>query len=291
MEQPHRDRLVDGGDLPLRSALGEGWRRVHGVALEERLLAFGVVRMLAGQHLVDDDAEGVEVGGLVHRRHSEGGLRGHEPHGAEDHALGRERHRLGLVGVVVGSSSATARLLVELTHRHLREAEVDELDPVRGLGADHHVARIEVAVDDVEVVDRVQPFGDLARDVDGALERDRAPLHEGLEVDAVDELADEVVAPVGVLAEVGGTGDVPMRGVRADHRFALEARHQLGQAFGLRVEQLDGDVFVQVDVLTGEDGAHSPHGQDALDSIALGDDVTDESFGALLCPQRSRAPR
>jgi hypothetical protein len=106
-------------------------RQVERVRLDER--------RVAGEQLEQDAAEGVEVGGLGHRRRAEL-LRGHVAGGADrDAAAGHP----GLVGVVDDPA----------------HAEVEHLDPAAA--QQHDVRRLEVAVDDVDGVRGGQPVGDL----------------------------------------------------------------------------------------------------------------------------------
>jgi hypothetical protein len=103
-----------------------------------------VIRRLAGQHLVEQRAERVHVGALVHRLPARL-LRGHVAGRAQHRALPRERAIHGERVVALGLRRALARraqVLGETPVDHHRLAE----------GADQHVGRLEIAVDDAFAV-------------------------------------------------------------------------------------------------------------------------------------------
>jgi hypothetical protein len=64
--------------------------------------------------------------------------------------------------------------------------------------------------------------------------------------------------------------------VRRCHRFALEARDDLGQAAHLRVEHLDREPLVHVRVLALVDRAHSAFADEAHHFVALAEHRPDE---------------
>ena len=128
----------------------------HGVAGEERT---------AGEHLVEQDAEGPDVGALVDRLAARL-LRRHVGGGAEDEP-GRgpgvgEGGRLRQVPARPAARSVAAP--------GLRETEVEDLD--LALRRQLHVRGLQVAVDDALLVGFFQGLGDLLREADRFVERD-----------------------------------------------------------------------------------------------------------------------
>ena len=108
-------------------------------------------RAPASEHLVQQRAEREDVRAVIHRLAFR--LLGrHVGHGAEDGALGGLRD----------SRPASSRVAVEALERRrhqLREAEIEHFDDARV--GDHHVARLEIAVDDAGRVGGGQRIGDL----------------------------------------------------------------------------------------------------------------------------------
>ena len=150
--------------------------------LEDDLeVVLALERRAAGEHLVDEDAERVDVAPRV--GHVPRLLRRHVLGAAEEHAVLGD---LGIPGLPVGDQE------------RLHQAEVEDLDHVVvGLVQQHHVRRLEVAVNDAELVRLTQRPADLLGDVEnpppgkGLVVRQhlcqRLPLHvlHGDEVDAV----------------------------------------------------------------------------------------------------------
>ena len=112
-------------------------------------VAFGVEGRLAGEHLVEESAEGVEVGASVEL--GGGGsaplLGGGVGHGEQSSA-----------GAGVGGAG--------LLGGH--DAEVGDLGkPCGGVALQENVFRLDVAVDHAFGVGRAEAFGDLAGDGEG----------------------------------------------------------------------------------------------------------------------------
>ena len=145
----------------------------------------------AGQALVGDDAEGVDVGGGGDL-HALRLLRGEVLGGADDHAGAGER------GGVAG----------------LGDAEVGQLH--HAVGPDHEVAGLDVAVHHPGPVRGGQPVGGLAEHVQRPVDRELALLVQDRDQRlALDELHDEegqllVAGVVDGLAVVVDRGDVRM---------------------------------------------------------------------------------
>ena len=117
----------------------------------------GVEGELAGDHLVENDACGVDIGPDVHTA-SLGLLGRHVVRGAHDHA------GAGHGGEIGGSGNA----------------EVGELGG--SIGNDENILRLDVPVDDAVLMGALKPQADLIGDVDGAVDRELAlSLNEAVE--------------------------------------------------------------------------------------------------------------
>ena len=111
----------------------------------------------------------------------------------------------------------------------LDQPEVEHLDEIeRGAGpADHHVRRLDVAVDQAVRVRVLQRGADLAQDVDDPLRRQRPVLpDQGVEVEPVEQLHHVVQPAVLGDAEIVELHRVRRRERGGGARLALEAPHQ-----------------------------------------------------------------
>jgi len=160
-------------------------------------------RVLAGRELVQEKAQGVEVGAAVRRQVREAFGRGVE-HGADEHAGMREAQRL------VGDE---------------RHPEVHQLDvPV---GGDEHVLRLDVPVEDARSVDGGERAGDLAAGVETEVLGDVPKLVQELPKRLpLDELHREVEGGLAIdlgLAGVEGAHHVLVADATARLHLPLEA--------------------------------------------------------------------
>ena len=112
-------------------------------------------------------------------------------------------------------------------------------------GRELHVRGLEVAVDDALAVGLLERLGDLLRDLEGLVDRDRPAREPLLEVLALDELEGEEGLPVGLLEAVDG-GDVRVVEGGEEVGLALEAREPLGVLRHLGRQDLDRDVAAEV---------------------------------------------
>src|SRR2546425_892942 len=106
-------------------------------------------RRPAGQHLVDDDSERIQISAAV-----------------DFLACGEKAELLGRrIAQLADKDSGARRCVVALIH--LRDAEVDELDALVGLFAarDHQVLGADVAMDDARPVDGIDPADGFEKDV------------------------------------------------------------------------------------------------------------------------------
>ncbi len=212
-----------------------------------------LVRRAAGQHLVQHDAEGEQVGAPVNPL-----------------ALRQEAQVLGRRVLPLPDEHPGAR--DGAVHRlRLRDAEVDDLHPERArrLLEDHDVLGADVAVDDASLVDRLQAVERLDRDVDGdpRLQPALAP-DQGREVRALDVLPHHVEGVVRELGEVVEDRHVLVLDARRQLRFPEEALVQRLVLHQVRPHRLDDADRAQARVQHLVDLAH-PAAAETLDDPVL----------------------
>ena len=208
-------------------------------------------RQLAGQHLEQDDAGGVEIGALVERLAQR--LLGRDVVRRTDHASRQRRAR----GVLVIQPA--------------RQAEVGELH--RSIGGNQHVLGLDVAMDGLHGVQRLEPDQHLSRDVHGVGGREPSvPRQELAERFAVDQLHGQKNRSA-VAAEVEDADEMAAERVaRHVHLAAQPRQRRRRDAFG--PENLDGDVALQLAVVRAVDGSVSAAAEQRGDLIAAGDDAS-----------------
>ena len=138
-------------------------------------------------------------------------------------------------------------------HR-LRQPEVEHLDD--SVRADLDVGRLEVAVDDPVLVRRFERLGDLFRDRQRLLERDRPVRDARREVLAVDELHHERLLAARLL-EAEHRRDVRMVKLGQKLRLQREPLQTLDVLDKRRGEHLDRDVAIQPRIARAVDFSHS----------------------------------
>ncbi len=228
--------LPDGGRVALQS--GDGDRPVGGAGEGH----------LAGQALVQHEAERVEVGPTVER----------EPeHLLRRQVLGRAHHH------VLGREVLVASL------DRLGDAEVRQLDPA--LRRHQHVARLDVAVDEAGLVGVRQRGGhrpsDDERLVDAQATRlveqrpQRPPRHELHDDGGPPGLLDRVVDADDVRVVEAGGGD----GLPAE---PLDHDRVVGQR---RLQQLDRDLTIEDRVGRHPHLAHAAVSQSPVEAVPLGE--------------------
>ena len=228
-------RLADGRvGLPLPRWDG----RLVDVAGEHFHRARSVERQVARGHLEEDHAQRVEVAAFVQGA-ARGLLRRHVLRSAADHVVPRQP---GLLGIDWPDDSV-ARQRRHVRPENFGDAEIEHLDVV-GLVApllDHHVLRLQVAVDDVIDMRFAQRRADLRHDVAEPLLGERPVVaQDEAQVLSLHVLHDDVERPVVFQpAEVEHLDDVRMVESAGRLRLALEASHQRRILEQLRLEHLE----------------------------------------------------
>jgi hypothetical protein len=145
------------------------------------------------------------------------------------------------------------------------EAGQAEVEQLGSLPRQHHVPRLQVAVDEARAVGLVEGIGDLDGVAKQLLGRQRPPLEtlgQGLPLEV---LHDQVVGP-GLVADVVEGTDVGVGEGRDGPRLALEALAQLRALREVRGQDLEGHRALEAGVAGPVDLAHAsgPEGADDL---------------------------
>ena len=209
----------------------------------DRHLVLPPERDLAGEHLVEHDAERVQVR-----------LAGH---GTAEGLLGRD---------VVGRAEDPAVRGESLLVQCAGDPEVGDLG--RALLVDQDVLGLDVTVDDVTGMRHPEGASDLDR-VRDRLGRGQAagaadPLLERLALDVLEH----DVRPAVVLSVVDHPDDVRMRQLRHRPRLPAEALELVGVGGDLAVHQLDRDLALQRLVGGPVDRRHPACPDPGLESVA-----------------------
>ena len=158
-----------------------------------------------------------------------------------------------MVPCAVIAASASAPVAVDCTAaRGLRQAEVEQL---RARSGEHDVAGLQIAMHDAGAMRRVERLGDLNRDGQRLVDRQRAAFEPGRQRLAVDQLHDEKRHAL-VLADVVERADVRVRQARDRPRLALEPLAELGVGGQCCRQDLDRDGAIEPRVARPIDLAH-----------------------------------
>jgi hypothetical protein len=224
--------------------------RVLGVALESRHRrrhhAVAHEGTLAGEHLVEHGAQRVEIRARADllAAHLLGRHVGRRPH-----------HLRPDRDLDVGRHSAS-------------ETEVGE-DHAAAL-VEQHVRGLDVAVHDPDVVRRGEPLRDLAADVGGLADREPPlPRDQAEQAVALDQLHGEVEETLGG-AEIEDARGVSVRHAARQAHFAPEALHGVAGSAG---EDLERDAVADLLVVGGPDRAGRAAPEQAVDAVALGEEL------------------
>jgi hypothetical protein len=272
-ERLHDDPIEVAGEGTGEAAIGDagaGARRVlftdaaKGFELGDAAESRAVEGGRAGEELVQEDAERVEVAAGVHGGCAGAGLLGaHVLESADD---GAELGDLGAVGEAQGGAIDGAG-----------DAEVDDLGGgLAVIDGDEDVGGLDVAVDDAALVRVLDGLADGDEEAEAGWDVEMGGIAVLRDGDAVDELHDEVEA-----AGVGGSG-VERTGnegvVHEGERLALglEAGDGLlGVHSGL--DDLEGDLALDgMELLGAANDAHAAAAESTEDPVG-----TDEGAGAV----------
>ena len=157
--------------------------------------------------------------------------------------------------VIVGDARDVSAGRPRLRVRELRQPEVEHLH--RAVGRDLDVRRLQIAMDDPLLVRRFERLGDLLRDRQRFVERNRLRARcDRASVVALDQFQDERVRLAAVLEPVD-RADVRMV-QRGEHlRFALEAREAIRIARERVGQDLQRDVAIQLRIARAIHLAHA----------------------------------
>ncbi|PCC67600.1 hypothetical protein NAEX_00607 [Nannocystis exedens] len=224
-------------------------------------------RQLAGEELVHERAEGVDVDAVVGREAAVE-LGGDVAGGAEQGA------GLGQRGVVAPRGAAD----------DLGQAEVEDLDVVGVVvaGEAEAVGRLDVAVDDAVLVRGREGAGDLLADVDDPLPGERPLARDGGgEVLAFEPLHDEEGGAAVGLAEVGDLDDVGVGDDGGGAGLLNEALGDAGVVAEARLDDLHGDGSIEQEMGAGVDGPHAAGAEAAIDAVTAGEDAPEQRVGGV----------
>ena len=231
---------------------------IHDLAQDQRELDI-LERQPTRQHLVHQDAEGIDVRAGIDGARVDDLLRGHEVGGPEN----RARARRAAGGF------------------ELRDPEVDDLDLVAAInpGQQEHVVGLQVAMNDPRRVGRLQRRRDLHRDVAGARDRQHAVLFDlRREGHPVEKLHDEIRAAVIERSEIRALDDVRVPEVARGAPLVDEAIDHL-RVVDAVVQDLDGDTATKDEVMRLVDGPHASDPDHTIDLVRT-DRRADSQIGA-----------
>ena len=151
----------------------------------------------------------------------------------------------------------------------LRDPEVHQPDLAARVA--HDVRRLQVAVDDADVVDRGEAVRDLQRGRERLVRGQPAALADHLaQVDALHVLHRDVAQAL-VLAVLVDAADVPVADAAGELDLRLEAPRDLRVARHLGPQHLDRHLLVEQPVVRAVDDAHAALAELRLDLVAAGD--------------------
>jgi len=227
------------------------------VHLQHRHRVVVVERHAAGQHLVAEDAERVEVATRVERQPAP--------------LLGRHVLRRP-------EDDARLRLHAVVLLQELGDREVEQLHEVGRAGhvQEEHVVGLDVAVDDADRVRLGERRAALDEDLGDPVRRHRSLLDRRAQHLTVEELHGQEVPAVLRLTEVEHADRVRVLEPRACARLVGEALHPLLIRRHLRVQHLDGDDAIDRDLLRLVDDAHPAFADAGQDLVTAVEYLADE---------------
>ena len=251
---PPRIRVLGqaGANEPVESGRGRRLQRGHRLRLArqdgrgERGLRALREGLLANRHLVEHRSQGEDVGAGVGRPALDL-LRRHVRQRAEQCPFPRQVGR-GLRGLELApAGSADER------GDHLGQAEVEEL---HARPRQHHVAGLQVAVNDPLAVRRVQGTGDLDAAAQRLVERQGTSSETILERFTLEQLHHQEVV-LALATDVEERADVRVREPGDRPRLLLESLAGFGRRGPMQGQDLDRDGPIEAGVARLVDLAHS----------------------------------
>ena len=228
----------------------------------------------AGDHLVQHDAQGVDVGGgrhlpAVHLLGRHVGGRAHHLARHRDRPRRRSRRRAGEPEVGDHGSNRS----------------------VRPGWDEHDVRALEVAMDHADPVGGGEGRGDLLYDrqclrrAHGS--RPSQPVQEGLSRQQLHGQADHVALRSGgrrpgVADEVEDAADIGMRDLPRELDLAFEALGGLAPALRVRQQGLERDPHTQLEILGFVHFPHAAAGEEPHDTVAAGEQLVASEDGRSL---------
>ena len=210
------------------------------------------VRLEAGEHLVEHDADRVEIGASVCAGAGDQ-LRCDVAHGAHERLRGGGRaHGTG-------------------------EAEVRELDLT--VRAEQHVVGLEIAVDHLCGVDRLESREDRIEHDDGLSRSQRPPVAELLAQRDVGEVLHDQVHGVAVAAGVMHRDEGGVDEGRRGSCLSLEALDEALVIEQMAVHVLECDDAVQAQVGALVDHRHAAARHGVVDPVPVVEHLTDQRIG------------
>ena len=129
---------------------------------------------------------------------------------------------------------------------------------------EHHVGRLEIAVDDVALVRGREPGADLPGDLEAALFGEPADaLEQRPQVLAVDILHRQKRRPIDFV-DVVDAADVRMRHLTRHPHFGVELRQARGILVDVGRQELQRDWLAELQIVSSKDFAH-PAASESLD--------------------------
>jgi hypothetical protein len=252
LQQLHDDRLGCLRQIRAQLARARGGRRA--LHLEQRLAIVRAIRQLPGDHLVEQDAERVEI--ALRRGVFTARLLGR-------HVLGRAKH---------GALGREPRIA-----RECGQSEIEDLHEVAPTTArgQHDVVALEIAVHHAEVVGTREGGAHLLEDVDRARHR-----HRTLAALVRERLADEVLhhqVELAVLrfAHVVDVDDVRVVDAVGRARLPEHPCSKVRFTTQVRANELQRDDAIDEHVARAVDDAHAPFTKQRLETVATRDDLAD----------------
>jgi len=162
--------------------------------------------------------------------------------------------------------------------RHGRQAEV--CDPRPPPAVDHHVGRLQIAVEDALRVGRAQPRADLPGHLDGLVPGQTADtLQQRRQILSVDVLHGEEVLAID-LGHVVDPADVGMRNLPGQPDLVEESFEAIAIRLERRRKELQRDGLAELEIVGTVDLAHSALPQEVDDPVSTGEHRAGDEAGA-----------